>query len=719
MTKRNRPRNTEKDFGVARKEIERVYAQASELVQAEAANSPDNTSLRRTVKGLQRVGKKWKAQSFQVAVLALVKSGKSTLINALLGDQFLPSSNTPETARIVRIRHSPALSTPTLSDGDECVAEGVSNIHDRLKALNASLRKSPSSSTQDELVIDASLACLSGRSFGDQKFEVLDTPGPNEAGTDVLRTRVDRLLGEVDVIIYLLDYTKLKTEEEKDLFARLSSMRPELLARFSERLFFAVNKIDLENSRGLSPEKTRKYVADVLSSQVQGLQVSSDRVLLVSAEHGLLARLVESGRADAGVVRDFARQVFGILGQRTATLEKCQAHAGELLDASELTNLEESIISFIYSNRGRLFLQSVVDDIDRHLASFDNHLHTTSRALQIGLDDLTQHAARLEQDLVDTDRGFEEVDALASRTADEVETWVRGRFKEFRKAVETELRNSCSPDNSNKKKRGGLGQLWHGVRGLFSGSNGDDVEAATKEEAKRRIENANQAIADSLRSEFGMFWNELEQEAWERQKVLFNALNSRLVPLARRIEETVSQRLDISLKPVRLQIPAPSLDEMHEQIQGRIGGFVEQHQRTENYQDQEDYLKRKGGWCSDDEYGSRKVTRQRQVTRYTVSAQGVMDYWLQWIRERTDVSVKTARAVIKQEIGDAIEAARTEIGQYRDGYVQAVRQSLEESQSGEEERRNRLAAVVDALQGLSALQQSMVRCREFLGRPRQ
>lgn len=714
MSKKSGQGQTERDFGVARSEVERVYATALELVSAETTNDPKNSSLRRTVAGLKRVEKKWEEQSFQVAVLALVKSGKSTLINALLGDQLLPSSNAPETARIVRIRHRSDLHEPILRDGDKLVAEGAAAIVSRLEKLNASIRRSSRPAAQDELILDAPLACLAHRSFGGQRFEVLDTPGPNEAGTDVLRARVDRLLGEVDVIIYLLDYTKLKTEEERDLFARLSSMRPELLARFSERLFFAVNKIDLENSRGLSPAETREYVADVLTTQVRGLTVSPDRVLLVSAEQGLLARLVESSRADEGVVRDFAKHVFGILGQRNATLEKCQAHAGELLEASELAALEESIISFIYSNRGRLFLQSVVDDVERHLGSFSNHLLTSSRVLQFGLDELSQHVARLEGELADADEGFSEVDAMASRTADDVEKWVRVRFAEFRTSVENELRIACGDAQPAPPERGRTGRAWDSVRGFFFGSDGDSVQAGSKKEAERRLRRAHQTIAGNMRSEFAKFWNELEQEAWERQQALFRDLNSKLGPLARRIEETVSRRLEVSLTPVRLQIPAPSLDEMQEQIQGRVDGFVKSRQETVEYQDQQRYLKNKGGWCSDDEYDYRSVTKERHVTRYSVSVDGVLKFWLAWIQERTDVSVKTARAVIKQEIGDAIEAARAEISQYRDGYVQAVRQSLEESQRGEEERRTRLKAVQDVETEVNRLLDALDKCREFL-----
>ena len=160
---------------------------------------------------------------------------------------------------------------------------------------------------------------LTGKPLEEQKFEVLDTPGPNEAGGDILRERVDSLLGKADVIIYLLDYTKLKTEEERGLFARFSSMRPELLKQCSERVFFVVNKIDSQDRSGLSQEETRRYVADLLSKQVSGLTAPPERVLLVSATQGLLVRFVENGRADDGVRRDFARRAFGEFGWKNKT----------------------------------------------------------------------------------------------------------------------------------------------------------------------------------------------------------------------------------------------------------------------------------------------------------------------------------------------------------------------------------------------------------------
>lgn len=53
--------------------------------------------------------------------------------------------------------------------------------------------------------------------------------------------QVERLLSEIDGIIYLLDYTKLKTTEEAQIFGKLRQLNPRLVKRLSKRLFFVVS----------------------------------------------------------------------------------------------------------------------------------------------------------------------------------------------------------------------------------------------------------------------------------------------------------------------------------------------------------------------------------------------------------------------------------------------------------------------------------------------
>ena len=667
-------RNTEKDFTVARGEIDRVIERFRELIGREVSNSPENTGLERILQGLKRVEQKRSEQSFQVAVLALAKSGKSTLINALLGAEYLPSSNIPETARIVGIRHEPTeVNESVLGKAGAKIATGVTEIRGKLRELNAVQRKVGSVPAEDNLTLFAPFVCLAERSLGEQRFEILDTPGPNEAGADILREKVDGLLRDADVIIYLLDYTKLKTEEEKCLFTRLSSMRPELLKQCSDRLFFAVNKIDLQDWSGLSLEETRKYVADLLSKQVSGLNVPQERVLLVSAVEGLLARIVESGHAEEKVIHDFAKRAFGVLYEN-ATIEKCRLAAPRMLDKSNLTTLEESIISFIYANRGRLSLQSFIDDLERQQKSFDNYLRITSKSLETTLDDLARKYRKLDSERKVANREFKEITSLVSRAAGDIEQWVEEQFSGFHDAVTQEFKKSP----------------WENMR--------EKDQDVIKQELMKRSE----AAAATLRTKFDAFYDDLKHQAWERQIRLFEEIQHKLEPLVQRIEETVGESLNVSLNPVQVQIPAPSIAEFNDTMQGHLEKFIEIQKERQRR------LVKKGGSFTDDRYDF------LLKTVYSPNSDRLIKAWCEQIKTMTEEAKKTAGGIIKRETRAIIESAKKNIRDYGDLYVQTVGVQLKRAERRETVRGKRLDEVQIASEELLKLKQAIEKCREFL-----
>ena len=52
---------------------------------------------------------------------------------------------------------------------------------------------------------------------------------------------MERLLDSVDAVVYLLDYTKLKTVEEAAILRKFKEINPQLMQRLSQRLFFVVS----------------------------------------------------------------------------------------------------------------------------------------------------------------------------------------------------------------------------------------------------------------------------------------------------------------------------------------------------------------------------------------------------------------------------------------------------------------------------------------------
>lgn len=654
----------QKWYSTARAELDLLMKSARVLVDAEHANDPTNQNLALIDGGIARTRARFDEQTFTVAVLALVKSGKSTLINALLGQNFLPSSNVPETARIVRIKHAAGDADGSLRHEGQLVARGADEIRSYLRRLNAQSRGSGDPSGGDDLVLEAPLAALTGRTLGDHPFEILDTPGTNEAGADGLRTCVDRLLVDANVILYLLDYTKLRTVEECSLFNRLAAMRPELLCRMSDRLFFAVNKIDLENSNGLSPAATRDYVARLLREQVPGLAIDPDRILLLSAEHGLLARRVLAGRDGDGGLRDFARLCFGIRGQ-DATTHECRRHAGDVLESSRLLEVEARVVSFLCGHGGEIFLAGVLEHIDRDVSNLDNHMGASRRALQLEHGKLADRIAALEGDLRDTEQAFDGIDGLSIAIAGALETWVHERFSSFRDEVEADLvrafgteadgKSATTGDGVGQDAHGGAGASWHDFAAVFAACEGEP-EADDEGSAQYWVAEANQGVAAVLRSRFATFWSELELAAWERQRHMLGEIEDRLAPMASRIADEVGRRLEIVLRPVRLEIPPQSFDDLHQELVRQLDRFVERRTWQERGSHSRRVRVKRAGWCTEDTYQRRSIAVTRDVTSFVPDSNGLLEYWRGWIRSRTEVSIATARAIVRARVGAALRA---------------------------------------------------------------
>ena len=108
-------------------------------------------------------------------------------------------------------------------------------------------------------------------------------------------------------------------------------------------------------------------VADLLPLYAPyGHCVCHVQVLLVSAQHALLSRLVLQGKADKHVASRFGRLAFGSRANKFPPHEHRVA-AGEMLIASGLAELEETVLAFLYAHSGSLKMLALLDDIVRML----------------------------------------------------------------------------------------------------------------------------------------------------------------------------------------------------------------------------------------------------------------------------------------------------------------------------------------------------------------
>jgi ribosome biogenesis GTPase A len=331
----------------------------------------------------QRVRRqRWERHTFKLAVMGLMKSGKSTLINSWLGDELLPMSSLPETAHIITIQQQPGLINALLKKHGKTRAIGVSNIHKYLRKLNAQFRE-PGLPLQDyELTLKIPSIPLVNHRLGKQSLHIFDTPSPNEAGMGQLWQKITSIIHTVDAIVYLLDYTKLKTTQEQNILADLAARRPDLLKNGC--IFFVINKIDAATRHSQTYEETVRYVAALLQHQLPGLTINDDQILLVAAEQALLARLVLNGHASAQARHDFLQKVFG---QRAKDEEEdlspdhLQSAAFKLLKMSRIEQVEEAILTRLQARKEQLLFAELLHDLQTSLTMFSVDLQAMHEQL--------------------------------------------------------------------------------------------------------------------------------------------------------------------------------------------------------------------------------------------------------------------------------------------------------------------------------------------------
>ncbi|MBK8261456.1 MAG: dynamin family protein [Nannocystis sp.] len=262
---------TTNDLGAAARELASI---AEELGLHSAARSILADSARRLGESMLRV-----------LVLGEIKHGKSSLINALLGQALLPTGVTPTTGAVVRVRRGDASGYFLIDD------EGAREL-DRERFGPLARGK------------EAAAGALEARHVGEllpANLELLDTPGANDINR--LRGLVSR--GELpgaDVLVLVLDATQALTRTE------LGFVRDALVAvggvgaGSGAHLLVALNRIDLvaESERTLLTEHLARELGALLEDRFEVFQTDAKRALREpeSDSYGVL----EVGRLRARLV---------------------------------------------------------------------------------------------------------------------------------------------------------------------------------------------------------------------------------------------------------------------------------------------------------------------------------------------------------------------------------------------------------------------------------
>ena len=303
---------------------------------------------------------KVKRSEVTFVVIGTMKSGKSTTINAIVGNEILPNRNQPMTILPTIIRHCAGKIEPELTfsnpqpfnellkilcqklkakectgeldqiafcattDGQELVQkildgslhqihrhyQGREEIFTFLKYVNDIWRLCNTEDIaididkylnqyhkiQDLPAIEVEFFHLRGQDY-QGRFALIDTPGPNEAGQAFLKNIITDHLEKASAVIVVLDYTQMNAEAEVEIRKSLNGISHVTRSR----LVVLVNKFDQKDRNGMSVETLRTYVATQLFEG--GLE--KERVFPVSSKYAYLANRALSELFVNGKLADY------------------------------------------------------------------------------------------------------------------------------------------------------------------------------------------------------------------------------------------------------------------------------------------------------------------------------------------------------------------------------------------------------------------------------
>ena len=172
---------------------------------------------------------------FPMVVMATMSSGKSTLINSLLGQQILPSRNAACTAKMYSILDDDQADSTkiyiTYKNGDIVIKE--ENVSEQLEAANG----------DDEVASILIRGCVKGVHNTDKALLIVDTPGPNNACDESHQQVMPDVMRKIKggLILYVLNATQLGINDDKKL---LGITRDYIKENPRLSVLFVINKVD-------------------------------------------------------------------------------------------------------------------------------------------------------------------------------------------------------------------------------------------------------------------------------------------------------------------------------------------------------------------------------------------------------------------------------------------------------------------------------------------
>ncbi|EHX8956086.1 dynamin family protein [Escherichia coli] len=431
-----------------------------------------------------------------LAVVGTMKAGKSTTINAIVGQEILPNRNRPMTSVPTLIRHVPGKTEPVLHlehiqpvrnllitlqeklatpagqqvaqtlqqtgdtrelldiltddgwlkneyHGEEEIFTGLASLNDLVRlaaAMGSEFPFDEYAEVQKLPVIDVEFSHLVGMDECQGTLTLLDTPGPNEAGQPQMEVMMRDQLQKASAVLAVMDYTQMNSKADEEVRKELNAIADVSVGR----LFVLVNKFDEKDRNGDGADAVCQKVPAMLNSDV----LPASRVYPGSSRQAYLANralheLRKNGTlpVDEAWVDDFVREAFGRMKKDYVCKDSELATEGatDLWEGSLIDQLITEVILSSHSRAAALAVDSAAAKLMQNAENISEYLSLRHQGLMQSIQSLQAHITSLLEDIREIADCQEQVTADVRMAMEELDARTRELLTGVCTSLEEEL----------------------------------------------------------------------------------------------------------------------------------------------------------------------------------------------------------------------------------------------------------------------------------------
>lgn len=289
----------------------------------------EEISLNNTADSIRETLEKSADEHFEVAIVGEFKRGKSTLINAMLGQDVLPADVLPATATLNRVTYSeePYVQVEYKDGRSERV--DIDQLENYVTKLTLESEEVAETVKEATVYYDTD--------FCRNNVDIIDTPGLND---DEQMTNVTlSILPKIDAAVFVISANSPFSQFEKDFLEK------KMLTSDVGRIIFVVNCFGT-----FSPDDENKIVETVRARITKYVMDKAKAVMGEdSREFAVYKRKIGTPR------------VIGVYAKRALTAKKIEDQG--LLEDSNFPEFERALETLLTKERGAITLQILANKI--------------------------------------------------------------------------------------------------------------------------------------------------------------------------------------------------------------------------------------------------------------------------------------------------------------------------------------------------------------------